>query len=123
MSDEYAGSDNPVEDAGGSEVTSVAAAMAAAAAGTGASREEFEVGSTQKLGDLLCLQDPPSPLPSARAASPPRAMPTPMAAPSSTQALRRSPRLAGVPPPPTPEVAAAAAAAARMSAPSARKVG
>lgn len=92
-------------------------------AASGTSGEEFECGQAQKLEDLLCLQDAPSPLPSPRASSPPRAMPTPMAVPSSAQALRRSPRLAGVPPPPPPEVAAAAAASARMSAPSAKKAG
>lgn len=115
MGDEY-GATGSAEEAGATAVT-------AAAAASSPSGEELKLGQAHNLEDLLCLQDPPSPLPSPRAASPPRAMPTPMAVPSSAQALRRSPRLAGVPPPPPPEVAAAAAAAARMSAPSAKKVG
>ena len=41
-----------------------------AAASTGPSGEEVELGRTQKLKDVLCLQDPPSPLPSPQASSP-----------------------------------------------------
>ena len=115
MADEY----GATVSAGGVGATEVTAGAAASSS----SGEEFRLNQAHNLEDVLCLQDPPSPLPSPRAASPPRAMPTPMAVPSSAQALRRSPRLAGVPPPPPPEVAAAAAAAARMSAPSAKKVG
>lgn len=116
MGDEYAAT-------GSSDEAGEAEAEAEAEAASGSSGEEFELGQAQKLEDLPGFWDPLSPLPSPRASSPPRAMPTPMAVPSSAQALRRSPRLAGVPPPPPPEVAAAAAAAARMSAPSAKKAG
>lgn len=112
MSDEY----EPTGEAG-------EGATAAAVASPGPCGEELGEPVEQGLEDLLCLQDPPSPLPSPRTAATPARPVMSTAAPSSTQALRRSPRLAGVPPPPPPEVAAAAAAASRMSAASAKKVG